>query len=193
MKTLNRIEQLKEMTLTLSDSPLGDYKKVTAMFGAISDVVAVLTEKNREQQKLLEEKEKLERRGKISEARYKAVFDSSPDALFLMQDNNYIECNISVLNLFGCSKKDILTQSPLKFSPLLQPNGVKSTLGVKQHVTAALQGLEQNFNWRHLRLDRTPFDVRIRLSRVGTNEDGWLIACLHEIKRRKHEISIFGR
>ena len=60
MKTLNRIEQLKEMTLTLSDSPLGDYKKVTAMFGAISDVVAVLTEKNREQQKLLEEKEKLE-------------------------------------------------------------------------------------------------------------------------------------
>ena len=186
MNQLERLEHLKKMTLALSNSPTEDYKKVMAMFSTIGDVVGVLMKKNKDLMRMQHACE-------INEARYKAVFDNSPDALFLMENDLYVDCNIRALELFNCSRKDILNQNSLKFSPTLQPDGIESSVGVKQHITAALQGLKQSFKWRHLRADGSSFDAQVRLNRIGKNGNNWLMACLHEIEQRKDEIPVPGR
>lgn len=183
--SLQTIEQLKTLTLGLSNSPLGDYQKVATMFEAIGDVIAILTQQNKEQQKLINEKLSLERQNKINESRYKTIFEYSPDAIFVMHKELYIDCNQKALEMFECIKKDILNVNPAKFSPVLQPNGKVSVDEVTKRTSAAVEGCPQNFKWQHLTKNNKPFDVLVRLNKIDMNGGSWFIANLHKIVERK--------
>lgn len=183
--SLQTIEQLKQLTLGLSNSPLGDYQKVTTMFEAMGEVVSILTEQNKKQQKLLNDKAVLEQQNKINESRYKTIFEHSPDAIFIMHKNLYIDCNKKALEIFKCKRKDILNISPAKFSPRLQPDGSLSEEGVKKRTEATIEGYPQSFKWRHLDKKGVPFNVWVRLNKIDMNGGSWFIANLHKIVKRK--------
>ncbi len=185
MTSLQTIEQLKQLTLELSNSPLGDYRKVATMFEAIGEVVSILTSKNKEQQILLNDKNVLEQENKTNEARYKTVFENCPDAIFIMHKDIYIDCNKRALEMFECEKTDILNVSPVKFSPRLQPDGTLSVDGVKERIKATIDGYSQHFKWEHLSKCGKPFNVYVRLNRIDLNGGFWLIAYLHKIVKRK--------
>lgn len=183
--SLNTIEQLKLLTLELSNSPLGDYRKVATMFEAIGDVVSILTNKNKEQQKLLNDKNILEQQNKINESRYKTIFEQSPDAIFIMYETTCIDCNKKALELFCCKKEDIINTNPIKFSPKLQPNGLLSENEIERYTKAVIEGYRQSFKWRYLNKYGIPFDVWINLNRIEMNGGCWFIANLHKIINRK--------
>ena len=54
--------------------------------------------------------------------RYKALFETANDAIFLMRNDIFIECNDKTLGMFGCTREQIIGQPPYKFSPELQPD-----------------------------------------------------------------------
>ena len=39
-----------------------------------------------------------------------------------MDQNIYIDCNEQTLEMFGCTKEQIIGQSPYRFSPEVQPD-----------------------------------------------------------------------
>lgn len=53
-----------------------------------------------------------------SEARYQALFENAGDAIFLMRDGRFIDCNPATLRMFGCAGADIIGVTPNVFSPL---------------------------------------------------------------------------
>lgn len=183
--SLQTIEELKQLTLELSNSPLGDYRKVATMFEAIGDVVSILTKQNKRQRKLLNDKTVLEQQNKITEARYKTIFEQSPDAIFIMYDNVCVDCNKKALEMFCCEKEDILNTSPIKFSPRLQPSGTLSEKGIAKYTKAIIEGFQQSFKWRYLNKHGDPFDAWVRLNRIEMNGGCWFIANLHKIVNRK--------
>jgi len=58
-----------------------------------------------------------------SEKTYRTLFESANDAIFLMRDDIFIECNNKTLEMFGCTREQIIGEPPYRYSPKHQPDG----------------------------------------------------------------------
>ncbi|UCD29327.1 MAG: PAS domain S-box protein [Planctomycetota bacterium] len=122
---------------------------------------------------------------RTSEARYRTLFESANDAIFLMLGEDFIECNMQTCVMFGCSHDQILGKTPFDFSPPTQPDGSDSREKGSGKIIAALKGEPQFFEWQHYRYDGTTFDVEVSLNRVYWGEQPHLLAVVRNITERK--------
>jgi len=120
-----------------------------------------------------------------SESRYRALFDSAGDAIFLMMDDRFVDCNPATLNMFGCKREDIINTTPQRYSPEFQPDGRSSTEKALEKIHAAFAGQAQSFEWRHLKFDGTPFDAEVTLNAVVIYDQPQLLATVRDITVRK--------
>ncbi len=133
----------------------------------------------------LSESRQVESRLRDSDARYRTLFEGAGDSIFLMAGEHFIECNPATLKTFGCSREQILGESPARFSPALQPDGRSSRDKVMEKIAAALKGDISAFEWRHCRYDGTPFDAEVTLNAVEIAGKTHLLATVRDISGRK--------
>jgi PAS domain S-box-containing protein len=121
-----------------------------------------------------------------SEQKFRAIFESARDAIFLIAaDSHYIECNPAATEMFRCAKEDLLTRNPQYFSPPTQPAGRNTEQRAEELITAALAGNPQSFEWRHRRPDGSEFDAMAVLSRFELDSEPVLLAIVRDISQRK--------
>lgn len=123
----------------------------------------------------------------ISDVLYKSLFDAANDAIFIMRNDSFIDCNNKTLEIFGCTKIQILNQPPYKFSPAFQPDGSDSKEKAMQKINAALNGIPQFFEWKHQRFDETAFDAEVSLNRLELASGIYLQAIVRDISERKNQ------
>ena len=58
--------------------------------------------------------------------KYRALFESANDAIFLLRDERIIDCNKKTLEMLECTIEQIIGESYYGFSPLLQSVGMDS-------------------------------------------------------------------
>ncbi|GAB4352726.1 MAG: hypothetical protein Kow006_17480 [Gammaproteobacteria bacterium] len=117
--------------------------------------------------------------------RYRALYDSAGDAILLLQDDRFTDCNDKALDIYGCRRTEIIGESPLRFSPPLQPDGRDSAEKAAEKISDALSGNRQFFEWRHLRGDGTPFDAEVTLNRLDLRGKPHLLAIVRDVTDRK--------
>jgi PAS domain S-box-containing protein len=117
--------------------------------------------------------------------RYRAIFDAAHDAIFLMQGDRFIDCNPMTLQVFGCTRDQILGHPPYRFSPPEQPDGRDSRDAALEWIQAALDHGPQRFEWLHIRFDGTPFFAEVSLNRVDLSGDVFLQAIVRDVTPRK--------
>lgn len=107
----------------------------------------------------------LVRRLEENERKYRTLFASSTDGVFLLSEI-FEDCNEQACRLWACEREDIIGHSPVEFSPPTQPDGRDSAEVLKERTEAALSGASQYFYWKHRRKDGVLIDADISLKAV---------------------------
>jgi diguanylate cyclase (GGDEF)-like protein/PAS domain S-box-containing protein len=132
-----------------------------------------------------------------SEQRYRTLFESASDSIFLMKGEQFIDCNPATLKMFGCTRELIIGEPPYRFSPELQPDGRSSKEKALEKITDALNTETTSFEWQHCRYDGTPFDAEVTLNPLKIGEYLYLLATVRDVSARKaaekiiHQLAFF--
>ncbi|GEM_PF-1176553 len=121
----------------------------------------------------------------LSEMKYRTLFESAQDAIFLMKDYIFVDCNSTTCEMFGCHRDQILLKPPDAFSPLKQPDGRESREKAMEKMNAAMAGQPQFFEWTHLKLDGTCFDAEVKLNGIQIAGVPHILAIVRDITERK--------
>ncbi len=120
-----------------------------------------------------------------SEEKYRSLFTSANDAIFVMQNDRFITCNPKTLDMFGYKENEIIGHSPVLFSPEYQPDGELSAQKALIRINAALLGEPQFFEWVHQKKDGSLFDAEVSLNKMILSDGEYIHAIVRNITQRK--------
>jgi PAS domain S-box-containing protein len=119
---------------------------------------------------------------------YLSLFENVSDAIFLMRDIEFIDCNKQSINMFGCDKRDLISATPLKFSPEFQPDGSLSKKKAREMIEMANKQGTVRFEWRHRKQNGIEFDAEVSLTSIEYENEILLVAMLRDISEWKEII-----
>ena len=100
---------------------------------------------------------------------YRKLFEVAGESIIVCSAHGVaIECNQAALDLFACTKEQLIGTSPIDWSPELQPNGRRSEeMAAEVFSRVKAEGLAR-FEWSNQRTDGLPLpvDVTVRHARI---------------------------
>lgn len=122
-----------------------------------------------------------------SEARFRSLYESTSDAVLLLDQEVVFDCNMAGARLFGCQRVDELHGlHPSQFSPPTQPCGRASAALANEHIQHALDNNSCRFEWVHQRLDNgQTFPVEISLNTLMLDGRLCIQTTIRDISERK--------
>ncbi|MCX7424874.1 MAG: CHASE domain-containing protein [Planctomycetia bacterium] len=150
-------------------------------------LAAQLSEVNERLGHEIGDRERAESTLRTSQAKFKAIYDSSSDAIMLWTPaESFVSGNLACVALFACKdEQEFRSQSPAILSPEYQPDGELSATKAQRMMTIALEAGSNFFEWKHKRMDGTEFFATVLLTRVEFEGKRFLQATVRDVTEKK--------
>ncbi len=119
-----------------------------------------------------------------SEKKFKTLFNALNDAVILMADGKFIDCNDKTLKTFKCKRSDIIGKSPNEFAPVVQPNGNLSEFEIFKKINLVKKGKPQIFESKRITKSGEVFDAEINLSSFEMDDKLYILGIVRDISVR---------
>ena len=116
---------------------------------------------------------------------YRILFETSGDAIMLNDEKGFFDCNKATLELFGYSKKEFLSLSPVAITTAVQANGEESLSSAQMHIDKALREGRDCFEWNAVHKDGSVLPCEVMLNRMEYQGKTVLLAVVRNITERK--------
>ena len=121
-----------------------------------------------------------------SEGALRLVFERSPDAILLLDNGVFIDCNQAAVEMLRAAGKDeLLSLRPSDLSPDIQPDGTLSSTKAQQMIAVALERGSHRFEWLARRRNGSEFPVEVLLTAIPFQQRQILYVVWRDITRRK--------
>jgi diguanylate cyclase (GGDEF)-like protein/PAS domain S-box-containing protein len=118
--------------------------------------------------------------------RFQRIFESSPDPVWIIENNTFVDCNDAAVALLGYhSREALLNTHPSQLSPPQQPCGTDSYDKAERMMALAVRNGVHRFEWVHLRADGQPFDAEVTLARLEVGGRHAIYCTWRDISARK--------
>jgi two-component system cell cycle sensor histidine kinase/response regulator CckA len=129
---------------------------------------------------------------------YRELFEHSPDAILVIEDERFVDCNPAAAEMLRFPSKEALLERfsdgaekgtlrahPAEFSPPQQPDGRDSYEKADEMMQLAFEQGSHRFEWEHVRADGECFSVEVLLTPVYRGQRQVLHVVWREIGERK--------
>jgi len=107
-----------------------------------------------------------------SEERYRELFEKSKDAILIIHNKQFIDCNAAAVKMLNYnSKEKFLNAHPSELSPKNQPDGQESLSKANEMIEIAQKKGSHRFEWYHRKSDGEIFPVEVLLTSISGNAD----------------------
>ncbi len=121
-----------------------------------------------------------------SDQRFRSMFEMSPDPVWLIEDQHFVECNQAAVSMLGFREKsEFLHIHPGQISPQYQPDGEASFSKAERMMAMAKEKGMHRFEWVHLRADGSTFDAEVTLSALRLQDRPIIYCTWRDITQRK--------
>jgi len=123
-----------------------------------------------------------------SEEKYRALFESSRDAIMITEPDTlrFLSGNPAALKMFGAKNEaEFLSLSPMFLSPERQPDGRASGEKAREMIETVLREGSHFFEWMHRRTNGDEFFADVVLTRMEENERTSILGTVRDITERK--------
>lgn len=122
----------------------------------------------------------------LAESRFKAIFEKATDAILLLGDAGFLDCNQATVDLFGYTDKfQLCSIHPAQISPDTQPDGQPSIDKANACIQRALQQGSHQFEWVHQRWNGDVFWAEVTLTAIPHENSSILHCVVRDISDRK--------
>jgi PAS domain S-box-containing protein len=132
------------------------------MFNEVPHIVSVVRD--------ITERKRVEAILRVSEEKYRILFQNSPDAYLIIVDGVFVDCNKATENMLRGDRTLIVGKTPDALSPEFQPDGRLSKEAARERITQAFNCGLKTFEWVHRRFDGT--DLLVEVSIVTMQLEG---------------------
>ena len=119
------------------------------------------------------------------EIQYRALFDSAHDCIIVMDRNLIVDCNKRALELFRCTREQLIGHSTTEFWPERQKDGRNALEHSIGNIKMALRGEKNSQEITHKRPDGTLVDTDVTLNVFEFKGKKYLQAIIRDITERK--------
>jgi len=124
--------------------------------------------------------------------KYRILFEKSKDAILIIENAKFVDCNQATVDMLGYKKKSELLQThPSELSPDHQADGRDSFTKAKKMMDLALKNGSHRFEWNHKKANGEIFPVEVLLTTISFEPDNWIIHTIWRdiTDRRQAEIA----
>lgn len=123
-----------------------------------------------------------------SEEKYRTLYESSSDAIMMLDETGFFDCNSATLQMFGISTTEEFTKShPAQLSPPYQPDGMDSLTVANAKISVAFETGTNLFEWVHRRSSGEDFFANVLLTALTLSGKQVLQATVRDITRQKQQ------
>lgn len=120
------------------------------------------------------------------EEKFRSIYEGSNDAIMLLTERGFFDCNQRTLDIFGLADKaEFITCHPADFSPPLQSDGQDSVAAANEHIMTALQQGSNRYEWIYRRKNDEDFSAEVSLTAFTYEGRNVLQATVRDITDRK--------